>query len=116
MTLASAPAASAIDRIESWVRIRPSSAPRVGTRRIRTRRIGARRILAQRGRAQGRVGFLAEARDDAGERFDVGERGAEIDDAGAQDEAPADDRVRHERLAALLDPFEERLVELVEIL
>src|SRR5215207_10520357 len=57
----------------------------------------------------------ADARHHLGNRGDVGIGGAEVDDAGAEQEAIVEHCVGDEHLAAELEPVEQRLVERVEI-
>ena len=56
----------------------------------------------------------APGHDDAGKGLDVGRTGVEVDDAGAQRVAPADHRVRNEKLAALLQPREQLAIQIVQ--
>src|SRR5690348_364789 len=48
--------------------------------------------------------------------LDIRDGGVEVDDAGAQQEAPIQHRVRDEYLAPLLEPFQKRCIQAVQIL
>ena len=49
------------------------------------------------------------------QRFDVRQRGAEVDDARAEREPAADNRVRQKRLAAALDAREQFLIQPLQV-
>ena len=76
--------------------------------------VGPNRILPGRSSA---VHGAAGARPTgmSGNRRDVGLGGAEVDDAGAEQEAAVEHGVGDEHLAADLEPREQRLVERVEV-
>lgn len=73
------------------------------------------RLFVQVHWSQSHINLPADAGDESWQGFDILQRGAEVDDAGAQQEPPSHDRIGEEGFATPLQADEQFRIQLVQV-